>query len=424
MLKDEEKYWTPSGAITPGGPSIWHVIVNDQRRLVSVKMDEEQESEDTAVPLLKRHMDKIPSDAVQVHFSSEGELISTSTDPRDDDTHCIYYPPVHEIKVEGIQTILRSDLEELDRLGPDVDLVIYPPSSRRDGKKVIFKYYYLFQFINWIWDEMNILMRLPRHPNLVPFDKVVLDELTGRVVGFTINYITGGTLEENISRTFKLKYLNQLFGVVDDLNLKHGLSHQDIAPRNLLIDEETDSILLFDFNYSARIGMRQSRKDPFKTRPYIEERNDIKGVWFTIYEIITQDASFSSLPHQEQEISVLERKEWQKHPTVTLDRPVSEFRSALREWDKRRRLGKQLKVFTEAPWYIDWPFMADPPPTVFKSHNLDGSENTYTMVTYIQRRALEQKKGNPVIDWQRPPADELMRGTRVLATGRIIHEIK
>lgn len=80
------------------------------------------------------------------------------------------------------------------------------------------------------WKEMNLWMRLPRHPNIVPFDKIVLDELEGRVVGFTSSYVPGGNLEENKSRVFKLKWLKQLIEVVDLLNLRHGIVHQDIAP--------------------------------------------------------------------------------------------------------------------------------------------------------------------------------------------------
>jgi serine/threonine protein kinase len=269
---------------------------------------------------------------------------------------------------------------------------------------------------------MNILIRLPPHPNLVPFDKVVVDELTGRVVGFTTKYISGGTLEEDPSRTFKLKYLHQLLDVVDDLNLKHGISHQDVVPRNLLIDPNTDSLMLFDFNYSARIGMRppHSRKEPYTTRTYVEERNDVKGVWFTMYELITSDRSFSQNGLYEQDLDAIEGKEWKKHRKVVLDRPVSEFRSVLDEWTKKRRLEKQLKVFTDAPWYIDWPFMAEPPPTVIKSRNLDGSDNVLKIVNYTQPRALERKRGNPVLNWQRPPVEKLKKGVRVRATGEII----
>jgi Ser/Thr protein kinase RdoA (MazF antagonist) len=38
---------------------------------------------------------------------------------------------------------------------------------------------------------------------------------------------------------------------VDFLNLDLELMHQDIAPRNLLIDPETYNILLFDLDWAA-----------------------------------------------------------------------------------------------------------------------------------------------------------------------------
>lgn len=107
----------------------------------------------------------------------------------------------------------------------------------------------------------------------------------------------GGTVEENISRIFKLKWLKQLFYAVDDLNLKYGIQHQDIAPRNLLVDEETDKLLLFDFNFAARIGYRYQEED---NEQYSVHRGDVKGVVFTIYEIVTRDMHYREIPHHEQ----------------------------------------------------------------------------------------------------------------------------
>lgn len=72
---------------------------------------------------------------------------------------------------------------------------------------------------------MNLWMRLPRHPNMVPFDRVVVDEIEGRVVGFTDEYFPGGTLEDNTTRVFQLEWLRQLIRAVDDLNLRYGIAH-------------------------------------------------------------------------------------------------------------------------------------------------------------------------------------------------------
>lgn len=61
-------------------------------------------------------------------------------------------------------------------------------------------------------------------------------------------------MEGKTSRPFKLKWLKQLMCAVDDLNFKYGIQHQDIAPRNLLVDEDSDKLLVFYFNFAARIG--------------------------------------------------------------------------------------------------------------------------------------------------------------------------
>ncbi|KAK1675350.1 hypothetical protein BDP55DRAFT_663965 [Colletotrichum godetiae] len=182
---------------------------------------------------------------------------------------------------------------------------------------------------------MNLWMRLPRHPNIVPFDRLVVEELKGRVVGFTSIYNPGETLEDNQSRVFKLKWLEQLTRVVEDLNLKHGIMHQDIDARNLLVDPSTDNLLLFDFDYSGRIG----------DTGYVENRNDIKGVIFILYEIITRDNHFREVPHQKQNPNDVQGLPvWSKHPEVQLDHSVSEYRSALDRWVEERREGKSISV--------------------------------------------------------------------------------
>lgn len=111
-------------------------------------------------------------------------------------------------------------------------------------------------------------MRLPNHPNIVPVDRIVLDEVRGGVVGFTTPYIPGGSLQDNVTRPFKLKWARQLMQVVDDLNLRYGIAHQDIVPRNILVDEDADNIMLHDFNVAAQIG--RSRGDGFFFYRYVQ----------------------------------------------------------------------------------------------------------------------------------------------------------
>lgn len=123
--------YAPSGAIYPGGPSIWHVIDWDQRRLISVMMDHEMESPDLAFDRLLKHIDHLPSDVYLIHLSPEGDVISMSNNTEDDETLCVYRPPLGTAQLpDSIHSISRAQLQEVARLAPNVDLVAYPNSTR------------------------------------------------------------------------------------------------------------------------------------------------------------------------------------------------------------------------------------------------------------------------------------------------------
>ncbi|KAI9163444.1 CBL-interacting serine/threonine-protein kinase 20 [Paramyrothecium foliicola] len=338
MLKEGERFFATSGNIYPGGPSTWHIMDWDQRRIVSVTMDEELEVADPAIEHLQKHVDSIAPDIFEIHVSPQGDLASMSRDPKDDATFCPFYPPLSATKhPEEIKTISRSELEELDRLGPMVDLVT-PFTSSEPQKKLVFKYYFLFQRMDFIWHEMGLWMRLPKHPHIVPFDRIVVDELEGRCVGFTTTFIPGGTLEDNKSRAFKMKWLLQLLAVIDELNLNLGISHQDVAPRNLLVDDSTDSLMIFDFNFS----------------------------------IITRDDKLRAIRHEEQNVAEVEQKDWLQHPDVQLDCPVSEICEVLQKWSERRRTGRQIAGYRDAPNFIDWPDTPQPEPSDVVIHYTTG----------------------------------------------------
>lgn len=143
MLDDDSKYFCLSGDIPVGGPSTWHVTDWDQRRVVSVTMDGEQDDESIAIEHFSRYSSQLSPDIYRIYVSHAGEIISTYTDPKDDPTCCVYYPLLHESFLpEGIQiqTVRRDELEELERLGPDVDLVSYLPCLGASAKKVKAKF--------------------------------------------------------------------------------------------------------------------------------------------------------------------------------------------------------------------------------------------------------------------------------------------
>lgn len=141
--------------------------------------------------------------------------------------------------------------------------------------------------------------------------------------------------------------MEQLFHVIDDLNLKHGIVHQDRAARNIFIEPSTDTLQIFDFNWAARIGHESPmlpHPDHYMGVAYESFRNNVKGAAFTLYEIITGDSQH--LLTRDSKISDVLDKEWIPHPDVTLDRDIQDYHEALRKWiDWRKQPGNTIKYY-------------------------------------------------------------------------------
>lgn len=274
---------------------------------------------------------------------------------------------------------------------------------------MVFKYYFLYQFLFWVWNEMNLWMRFPRHPNIVSFDRVVYDEAQGRVVGFTTKFIPGGTVEDRTG-VFKLEWLKKLTRITDDLNLRYGIAHQGIAPQNLLIDSTTDNLVIFDLNRSSHIGIEATG--------YVEERNDVKGVNFTMYEIITRNDRFRRVPHSEQNVRDLEGIEWVKHPDVELDHLVSDYRSTVMEWAKRRE-GRHLFMYTDAPEHIDWEATKPPPE---KETQFGREKMSISTVKYVPRNGVRRLEEGPTSNWERPLPKDVPSGCAVLSSREVVRQ--
>lgn len=191
---------------------MWLVWDWDQRRPIDVYVPEKTD-EDFIYEALAKFIDNLPPDVVQVELDKEGALVSSSSNIQLDRSWIPFYPLRTEFP-QPVATVRRRDLTELDRLGLQVDLVAYSPRAG-ETRQTVFKYYVNEDNVALWWHEANCIMRMPPHPNIVPFDALVVDSIEGvdRVVGFTTHYIPGGTLFENKTRVFKLKYVQDLIDV-------------------------------------------------------------------------------------------------------------------------------------------------------------------------------------------------------------------
>ncbi|KAM0455703.1 hypothetical protein ACHAPV_002790 [Trichoderma viride] len=413
MLKDIDKYCFLGCLIEIGGPVIWQVMDWDRRRMISLVTDAEyQEDSVQVIAQFKRHIKTLPLDTYKIYMSESGDLVRVSTDPKDDPWIIIWRFEVEHLQLEkplsGAETVIRTELCELSRMAWGVDLVSY--GTGEEAKRVVFKYALIPQDSYRFWTELNVWMRLSHHPNIVSIDKIVLDEIHGRIVGFTTPYIPGGSLEDNPSRGFKLKWLKQLIQVVDDLNLRYGVIHDNITPRHLLIDPETDDLLLINFNFSRCIA------GPVRLFIFDISGQEMALAILTVYSILTGDMRFQ-YTHDTEKISsaaaVIELEEWAPAPGMILDHPVSAYRSVLEEWARRRRA-----VRVKARECLDWPEFP------YKQTIWEKSEGgaSYAMGgTYDCSRAGEREAGRAVIEWERPPGDVLRDEAVLVGDGGYVH---
>ncbi|KAG8158454.1 hypothetical protein KVR01_011576 [Diaporthe batatas] len=419
-----------TGETFPRGPTTWHTIDWDQRRYISTTVREEvdfvdgaDEVEERVIQSLSKMVDQLSADVLVVNFSIEGDLISTSSDTKYDTAAIPLYSPVDMIPEKYRDGyVSRSDLIEVDRLSPCVDLVTY---RDQHGSRAVFKYQFHHDQALRNWHEMNCWMRLSGHPNIVPFDRIVTDhqEVPSHgpvhvVVGFTSVFVPGSTLQDNPSRLCKLKHLEQLLKVVDDLNLKFGIVHHDLAPRNVLIDPSTDTLQLFDFSSSARLGWRGESKGQVIFTNVGTFKADLKGVIATIYEVITQDTKLAEQILQGADISTLQEKEWIKHPDINLDADVTHYRQRLDRWLQWRNQPENLiSHYTQAPSYIEWPQPWRPEmPFLDQEGNLIGESMPSTCMSRAAQRAL----GLKFVEWERPAHNKIPPGFCVLGDGRLV----
>ena len=151
---------------------------------------------------------------------------------------------------------------------------------------------------------------------------------------------------------------------------------------------------------------------------YEEDRNDVKFMIFTMYEIITREFEFrlNFYPHELDASEVMEKEEWDKDEDVQLDSPVEEYRRVLAEWVERRdETDKTVDHFTKASEPLDLP-----PLRVCEFMSQDDSR----LRGRGRRRETHIRLGKDFLTWERPPTSALPlpSSQRLLATGEIVQD--
>jgi hypothetical protein len=191
--------------------------------------------------------------------------------------------------------------------------------------------------------------------------------------------------------------MQQLTQLVDFLNLELGIMHQDVAPRNLLINPDTQKLLLFDFDWVA-----------CGKKGLLDGRDDVTGVIYTLYELITNDTHFTSILHWERNMDMVQSiSEWTCNRE--LDSDVSTFRNFLNEWVATRKCNGGMERYLNAPKRLTLPDLPTAPDygVPFElGKTLDG-ETIWRTGPRMRRTALE--KGQYCFCWERPPQSRMLK---------------
>ncbi|KAK3389596.1 hypothetical protein B0H63DRAFT_556722 [Podospora didyma] len=362
----------------------------DQRRTLTVFTATREDAEDKQFVL--EALDKIVDtpkiaqpDVIAITLSEKGTLRSFSTNMDHDHTMIPCYSLIQDFHalLPNPPTIRRSDLTEVDRLGIQADHVTYTPQLGQPPKHVAFKYYFTEIHRDSFWLEISTLIQIPRHPNIVPFDRLVVETVGDKekVLGLTTPFCGGDTIDEQPSVVFTLAHLTQLLEAIDYLNLTLGIVHGDIRTHNLI-------------------------------------RTDVHYAVITVFDIITRQAAerFDGLfLHEVNRADILSLEKWEKHPSVALDSDhpgdTEPYRQALKAWVEKR------DAIDEKNFILTHPIKWIPRPEFPEVYHFGSMQRVGA-----QMRQVIEPRGDPFPKWHRPPSRHLplQTGKVLLATGEVV----
>ncbi|OQE23283.1 hypothetical protein PENFLA_c011G03506 [Penicillium flavigenum] len=147
MINPQDRFWSEGQnyrgpSENPSTDTYCNVWDWDQLRMVKVKGTAKlfPPEEDRELSILARFVDYLSPEVRAITVDDDGLLTGVSTDLKEDDTLFPAYIPFSLCRsLADCRTIQYSKLQELDRLGPFIDLVSYE-NEPGVPQKVVFKF--------------------------------------------------------------------------------------------------------------------------------------------------------------------------------------------------------------------------------------------------------------------------------------------
>ena len=131
------------------------------------------------------------------------------------------------------------------------------------------------------------------------------------------------------------------------------------------------------------------------------------GVVFTLYELITNDTHFTSIPHWERNMDMVQSmSEWTCNRE--LDSDVTTFRNFLNKWVTTRKSDGEMERYLNTPNRLTWPELPTAPDysVPFELGTTFDGETVWRTGPRMRRTAMA--KGQYCFRWERPPQSRML----------------
>ncbi|KAK4200119.1 hypothetical protein QBC40DRAFT_73453 [Triangularia verruculosa] len=303
-----------------------------------------------------------------------------------------------------------SELLEIERLGPNFDLVSYRDKHKLEPEKAFFKYAALpgpgQDSLREHW--LHVKHKIGEFPHFEKYLHPVMDDKGEVVVGFLTAYFSGSPLSQNVSRLFTLAHVQQLFKAVTNLNEHMKLLHNRITIDNIWIDESDGNKPRAKLTDLGGITAFDSKAD---------DDVQLKDVYALIKVI------HAHVVRHPEEIDNFDPKAlqpsdtWESHPLVRLgndfanDNPAQICYNSLQSARRHAALRRGVKRLD----------LAQTPSIRRVFHKGTKAEIEVDLTTYWDRDPENVEPDmDPFFSWVRKPERQLAEtGAKRLATGKI-----